>query len=70
MLWAPLEWARYLQVEFNPGQKILIDAAKYLQKRWTTEANINDKLAMDRLIWLVSEATEEVEHVAEISEVV
>lgn len=50
----------FTEFEFTEGQKKLISAAKYLEKRWKSTpiryADINDKLACDQLIWLVSEA--------------
>lgn len=44
-------------IELSEGQQILINAAKYLLKRWKEtpirSADINDKLASDKLVWLV-----------------
>lgn len=48
-----------VKITFNEGQKLLLRAAKYLDKRWKStpirHADINDKLAYDRLIWLITE---------------
>lgn len=45
------------KIELTEGQTRLVSSAKYLYKRWSNtpihEADINDKLAYDKLIWLV-----------------
>lgn len=58
--WARQEWERFpldTKIELTEGQVRLRNAAKYLYKRWSTTpiryADINDKLAHDKLIWLV-----------------
>lgn len=44
-------------IELEEGQRILASAAKILYKRWSTtpirHADINDKLAYDKLVWLI-----------------
>lgn len=44
-------------IELTEGQTRLRNAAKYLYKRWSTTpiryADINDKLAYDKLVWLI-----------------
>lgn len=49
-------------MERPEGLTRLINAAKYLDKKWKSTpiryADINDKLAYDRLIWLITEFNE------------